>query len=133
MISEQKMDIEKSRKEYYRYLNQIYEEISEFLRSEDGAVNAQKLEMMFEKTASPYVYWVKENQSQSVQREMDPETRDTLLKSLQKKYQLIIQDGKYFINGTLSGEDFKRLNGNMKIAGYRYDSKDRAFVRDVKA
>ena len=133
MISEQKMDIEKSRKEYYRYLNQIYEEISEFLRSEDGAVNAQKLEMMFEKTASPYVYWVKENQSQSVQREMDPETRDTLLKSLQKKYQLIIQDGKYFINGTLSGEDFKRLNGNMKIAGYRYDSKDRAFVTDVKA
>ena len=133
MISEQKMDIEKSRKEYYRYLNQIYEEISEFLRSEDGAVNAQKLEMMFEKTASPYVYWLKENQSQSVQREMDPETRGTLLKSLERKYRLTVDDGKYFINGTLSGEDFKRLNENMKIAGYKYDSKDRAFVRDVKA
>lgn len=133
MISEQKMDIEKSRREYYHYLSQIYEEISEFLRSEDGAVNAQKLEMMFEKTASPYVYWLKENQSQSVQREMDPKARETLLKSLEKKYQLIIQDGKYFIKGILSGEDFKRLNENMKIAGYKYDSKDRAFVTDVKA
>ena len=133
MISEQKMDIEKSRREYYRYLSQIYGEISEFLRSEGGAVNAQKLEMMFEKTASPYVYWLKENQSQSVQREMDPETRGTLLKSLERKYRLTVDDGKYSINGILSGEDFKRLNENMKIAGYRYDSKDRAFVRDVKA
>ena len=132
MISEQKMDIEKSRREYYRYLNQIYEEISEFLRSEDGAVNAQKLEMMFEKTASPYVYWLKENHEPQVQTEMSPEARATLLKSLERKYHLIVEEGEYFIKGILSGEDFKRLNENMKIAGYRYDSKDRAFVRDVK-
>ena len=120
------------RLEYYEYLNTIYEEISEFIRKKDGTLNTQKLEMMFEKTASPYVYWLKENQSQSVQREMDPETRGTLLKSLERKYRLTVDDGKYSINGTLSGEDFKRLNENMKIAGYKYDSKDRAFVRDVK-
>ena len=121
------------RLEYYEYLNTIYEEIAEFIRKKDGTLNTQKLEMMFEKTASPYVYWLKENQSQSVQREMDPKAREALLKSLEKKYQLITQDGKYFIKGILSGEDFKRLNENMKIAGYRYDSKDRAFVTDVKA
>lgn len=120
------------RLEYYEYLNTIYEEIAEFIRKKDGTLNTQKLEMMFEKTASPYVYWLKENQSQSVQREMDPKARETLLKSLEKKYQLIIQDGKYFIKGILSSDDFRRLNENMKIAGYRYDSKDRAFVRDVK-
>lgn len=81
MISEQNIRIDKTRREYYCYLNVIYEEITEFLREEDGAVNAQKLEMMFEKTASPLVYWLKEN---------------------------------------------------MGIAGYRYESGERAFVRDVK-
>ena len=121
------------RLEYYEYLNTIYEEIAEFIRKKDGTLNTQKLEMMFEKTASPYVYWLKENQSQSVQREMDPKARETLLKSLERKYRLTVDDGKYSINRSLSDEDFKRLNENMKIAGYRYDSKDRAFVRDVKA
>ena len=121
------------RLEYYEYLNTIYEEIAEFIRKKDGTLNTQKLEMMFEKTASPYVYWLKENHEQQAQTEMNPEARATLLKSLERKYHLIVEEGKYFIKGILSGEDFKRLNENMKIAGYRYDSNDRAFVRDEKA
>jgi effector-binding domain-containing protein len=100
MISEQKMDIEKSRKDYYRYLNQIYEEISEFLRSEDGAVNAQKLEMMFEKTASPYVYWLKENHEPQAQTEMSPEARATLLKSLERKYHLVVEEANTSSRGS---------------------------------
>ena len=132
MITQIGKEKDRTRKGYYEYLSIVYEEISDFLRDRDGAVNPQKLELMFEKTASPYVYWLKENQERQVQKEMNPEARETLLKSLERKYHLISEDGKYFITGILSSDDFRRLNENMKIAGYRYDSKDRAFVRDVK-
>ena len=132
MITQIGKETDRTRKEYYEYMSIVYEEISDFLRERDGAVNPQKLELMFEKTASPYVYWLKENQERQVQKEMNPEARKTLLKSLERKYHLISEDGKYFITGILSSDDFRRLNENMKIAGYRYDSKDRAFVRDVR-
>ena len=49
--------LDQTRKEYYDYLSEIYGEIATYLKIQDGAVNSQKLELMFEKTASPFVYW----------------------------------------------------------------------------
>ena len=124
--------LDQTRKEYYDYLSEIYGEIATYLKIQDGAVNAQKLELMFEKTASPFVYWNESRSKDAVKQTMSDEARMNLLKGLERKYHLKQSGEKYLITEMLKTEDFRRLSENMKLAGYRYDSKDRAFVRDVK-
>ena len=63
---------------------------------------------------------------------MSDDRKTELLESLVKKYRLKIQGDNYLISERLDTEDFKRLSGNMKLAGYRYEIKARAFVRDVR-
>ena len=124
--------IDETRKEYYDYLSSIYGEIATYLKIQDGSVNSQKLELMFEKTASPFVYWNESRSKDAVKQTMSDEARMNLLKGLERKYHLKQSGEKYLITEMLKTEDFRRLSENMKLAGYRYDSKDRAFVRDVK-
>ena len=124
--------IDVTRKEYYDYLSEIYGEIATYLKIQDGAVNAQKLELMFDKTASPFVYWNESRSRNEARQSISDEKRMSLLKALATKYKLKISEDKFFITLRLETEEFKRLSENMKLAGYRYDSKDRAFVRDVK-
>ena len=124
--------IDVTRKEYYDYLSEIYGEIATYLKIQDGAVNAQKLELMFERTASPFVYWNESRTRNEARQSISDEKRMSLLKALAAKYKLKISEDKFFITSRLETEEFKRLSENMKLAGYRYDSKDRAFVRDVK-
>ena len=124
--------IDEIRKEYYDYLSSIYGEIATYLKIQDGAVNAQKLELMFDKTASPFVYWNESRSRNEARQSISDEKRMSLLKALATKYKLKISEDKFFITLRLETEEFKRLSENMKLAGYRYDSKDRAFVRDVK-
>ncbi len=125
--------IDETRKEYYDYLSSIYGEIATYLKIQDGSVNSQKLELMFEKTASPFVYWNESRSKNAVKQTMSDEARMNLLKGLERKYHLKQSGEKYLITEMLKTEDFRRLSENMKLAGYRYDSKDRAFVRDAKA
>ena len=124
--------IDETRKEYYDYLSSIYGEIASYLKIWDGMVNAQKLELMFEKTASPFVYWNESRSRNDSRQEMSEEKRMSLLKALAAKYKLRASEDKFFTTSRLEREDYERLSENMKLAGYRYDSKDRAFVRDVK-
>ena len=132
MISYKNKETDSTRKEYYEYLNAVYEEIAEFLREKDGAMNPHKLEMMFEKTASPFVYWNEARATNSLKQGMSDDTRTDLMKKLTEKYHLKQSGDKYIITQRLETEDFRRLSENMRIAGFRYESKDRAFVRDVK-
>ena len=125
--------IDETRKEYYDYLSSIYGEIATYLKIQDGSVNSQKLELMFEKTASPFVYWNESRSKNAVKQTMSDEARMNLLKGLERKYHLKQSGEKYLITEMLKTEDFRRLSENMKLAGYRYDSKDRAFVRDANA
>ena len=124
--------IDETRKEYYDYLSSIYGEIATYLKITDGSMNAQKLELMFEKTASPFVYWNESRSRNDSRQEMSEEKRMSLLKALAAKYKLRPSEDKFFTTSRLEREDYERLSENMKLAGYRYDSKDRAFVRDVK-
>ena len=124
--------IDETRKEYYDYLSAIYGEISSYLKIMDGMVNAQKLELMFDKTASPLVYWLESRNRNEGKKTMSDEKRMSLLKALAAKYKLRESEDKFFITLRLETEEFKRLSENMKLVGYRYDSKDKAFVRDVK-
>ena len=124
--------IDSTRKEYYDYLSSIYGEIATYLKIQDGAVNSQKLELMFEKTASPFVYWNESRSRSDSRQSISDEKRMSLLKALAAKYKLKISEDKFLITLRLETEEFKRLSENMKLAGYRYESKDRAFVRDVK-
>ena len=124
--------LDQTRKEYYDYLSSIYGEIATYLKIQDGAVNSQKLELMFEKTASSFVYWNESRSRNETRQSISDEKRMSLLKALATKYKLKISEDKFLITSRLETEEFKRLSENMKLAGYRYESKDRAFVRDVK-
>ena len=118
--------IDETRKEYYDYLSAIYGEIASYLKIQDGTVNSQKLEMMFGKTTSSFVYW---NESR---QEMSEEAKMNMLKGSVRKYRLKEQGEKYLMTEDQDDKAFGRLSENMKLAGYRFDPKDRAFVRDVK-
>jgi hypothetical protein len=124
--------IDETRKEHYDYLSSIYGEIARYLKIQDGSVNSQKLELMFDKTASPFVYWNESRSRSEIRQAISEEKKMSLFKALATKYKLKISEDKFSITSRLETEEFKRLSENMKLAGYRYDSKDRAFVRDVK-
>ena len=124
--------IDETRKEYYDYLSSIYGEIATYLKIQDGSVNSQKLELIFDKTASPFVYWNESRSRSEIRQAISEEKKMSLLKALATKYKLKISEDKFSITSRFETEEFKRLSENMKLAGYRYDSKNRAFVRDAK-
>ena len=111
--------IDDIRKEYYDYLSTIYGEISSYLKITDGMVNSEKLELMFEKTASPFVYWNESRSRNDSRQEMSEEKRMSLLKALAAKYKLRASEDKFFTTSRLEREDYERLSENMKLAGYR--------------
>lgn len=89
---------------------------------------------MFDKTASPFVYWQEAKSREAAAREMGDEKKLTLLKALESKYKLRSSEdrSRFFITSRLENDDFRRLSENMRLVGYRYDAKERAFVRDMK-
>lgn len=126
--------IDTERQRYYDYLNTIYREISEYLKVQDGVINAEKLQLMFDKTASPFVYWLESKSREEAKKEMGDEKRMTLLKALEAKYNLRASEdrNRFFITSRLENDDFRRLSDNMKLVGFHYDAKERAFVRSVE-
>lgn len=114
-------------REYLNYLYDLYEEICDFLIEKRGSINPDALAVMFEKAASPMVYWLKGHPAPSPLTE---EKRLTLLKGITKKYGLIPQGDSYTLGRYLSPEDFSRVSSNMKIAGLHYDRDRKSFVPD---
>ena len=147
--------LDQTRKEYYDYLSSIYGEIATYLKIQDGSVNAQKLELMFEKTASPYVYWREAND-----RERKPEqgkykstataapastgtvgkqvggselTREEIVKlldALKAKYSLQKSGEEFKLTKGLPPEGFETLKKAMMDAGYVYSRDSRSFRKE---
>ena len=142
--------IDETRKEYYDYLSSIYGEIATYLKIQDGAVNAQKLELMFDKTASPLVYWreAKERERKPEQGKDKPasaqapagkqgsasklsgEEAAKLLGALTAKYGLQKSGDEYRLTKGLTPEGFETLRKAMMDAGYAYSRDSRSFRRD---
>lgn len=119
--------IDETRRQYYDYLSTIYGEISSYLKITDGMVNAQKLGLMFEKATSPFVYW-KENHKAAAQQAMPDDKREELLQKLQRKYGLMKIGDAYQMGNYLTDPKFHQLKDSMKLAGYAYNPKEKAFV-----
>ena len=139
--------LDQTRKEYYDYLSEIYGEIATYLKIQDGAVNAQKLELMFEKTASPYVYWREAKDrhgegktnsdaapgssgpvnKQGSGSKLSAEEAAKLLGALKTKYGLQESGEDYRLTKGLPPESFETLSKAMKDAGYVYSRDSRSF------
>ena len=152
--------IDDIRKEYYDYLSTIYGEISSYLKITDGMVNSEKLELMFEKTASPFVYW---REARERERKPEPgqsktasavapvsgqqaakpavkqgeggkltrEERERLLNVLAEKYGLQKSGEDYRLTKGLTSEGFATLRKALKDAGYVYDRDGRSFRKEA--
>ena len=132
----QDAEISQEHEEYFAYLNRIYREISAYLMKNDGFMDPHKLEMFFEKISSPYVFWKEKNGNspsqgnvQNVQQAVEQEERRNLMSALEKKYGLILKDGKYSIKAPLSKTMFSELSRKMKDAGFKYVS-GKGFVEE---
>ena len=150
--------IDDTRKEYYDYLSEIYGEISSYLKITDGMVNAQKLELMFDKTASPLVYWREARErkpdavkakaastavpasgqtsgkpaaDQNGESKLTAEERERLLNVLVEKYGLQKSGEDYRLTKGLTSEGFTTLRNALKDAGYVYDRDSRSFRKEA--
>ncbi len=130
--------------EYMEYLNRHYAMVYDFLKIKDGSVNAEKLRLFFEKMTSPFVYWKQNRTTGEVVQsatgepqhakaddgpvELSEAKRKELLDKLTEKYGLVRKGSSYETTKYLKEGNFNVLRDAMKVAGFHYDSKIRAFV-----
>ena len=112
-------------KGYLEYLQGCYREIYDYIRSMDNAVDHDKLSMFFDKTVSPYKYWLDEHKEP-----MKEENKIGLLDALKKKYALQPTRDGFKTTKYLGPEDFKKLADNMRKCGYEYENRE--FMRVVE-
>lgn len=123
--------------EYYAYLNGLRREITANLMKSDGFVDSHKVDIFFEKIATPYVFWKEEriHTSQVSQEDksvlIEDEERENLLSALEKKYGLVKKNGVYSIKSPLSKTMFTELNRKMKDAGFKYET-GKGFVEVIQ-
>ena len=111
-------------KDYLEYLNNCYKEIHSFLKEKDIGVDHEKLQIFFEKTVTPYKYWLDE---QKVNKDFD---KTGLLDAIKKKYNLVSTKTGFKLPDYLNDkEEFKRLSDNMRMCGYEYSREEQEFVK----
>ena len=103
-------------KEYLDYMQACYKEIWDYIRSKDNTEDHDKMGLFFEKTVSPYKFWLDGHKSAGVVNV------PSLLEALTKKYFLEptkngLKSAKY-----LGKDDFKKLAGKMRECGYEYEN-----------
>lgn len=108
------------KEEYLKYLNQCYRDIFEFLYENEGEVDTAKLYAFFDKTVSPYKYWLDEHKNVAI----DDINTEALLNALKKKYNLEVTKNGFKTTKFLGSDDFKKLADNMRKCGYEYEDKE---------
>jgi hypothetical protein len=124
----QKTEIEEYHKEYYDYLNGLIHEITTYQEENDGNVDSHKVDLFFEKIASPYVFWLEKKKSTTPS--LKQEEKGAYLIALIKKYDLILKgDGAYMPKSKV--QNFTELRSKMSEVGYVYKG-GIGFVPEVK-
>ena len=103
-------------KEYLDYMQACYKQIWDYIRSNDNSVDHDKMGLFWEKSVTPYKFWLDEHKSAEVVN------TPALLEALKKKYFLEptkngLKSAKY-----LGKDDFKKLAGKMRECGYEYEN-----------
>ena len=120
-------------KEYLDYCNERYKQIYSYIKDKDIAVDHDKLRMFFDKSVTPYKYWLDEHRrAELVNKDFD---KTGLLNALKTKYKMTPTKTGIKLPGYLHDrEEFKRLSENMRICGYEYSREEQEFVkREVAA
>jgi hypothetical protein len=113
-------------KGYLEYLQACYKEIFSYIRTQDNAVDHDKMEMFFNKTVSPYKYWLDEHKAEETSRE--DFDREGFLNGLKKKYKMVPTKTGLKLPEYLNDKvEFKHLAGNMRICGFEYNKEDQEF------
>lgn len=68
-------------KEYCEYMDRIYRNIEVFLKKKDQADNTQKLQVFFDKSVRPFIYWLEERQKSSGAAGTKPATQQNFNQS----------------------------------------------------
>ena len=113
--------------EYLDYMNESYSQEYSYLQKKDGKVDPEKLRMFFEKSVSPYKYWLDEHKRAEMAGNVD---KEGMLKALKAKYKMSPTKTGLKLPGYLNDRDeFRRLSENMRICGYEYSREDQEFVK----
>ena len=112
-------------KEYLDYCNESYKQIYSYIKEKDIAVDHDKLSMIYEKTVTPYKYWLDEHKNVA----MDELNAEALLNALKKKYNLEVTKNGFKTTKFLGSDDFKKLAENMRKCGYEYSREEQEFVK----
>ena len=104
------------KKEYLDYMQACYKEIWDYIRSNDNSVDHDKMGLFWEKSVTPYKFWLDEHKSVEVVNV------PSLLEALKKHYFLEptkngLKPKKYF-----EKDVFKELADKMRECGYEYEN-----------
>ena len=113
--------------EYLDYMNESYSQEYAYIQKKDGKVDPDKLRMFFEKSVSPYKYWLDEHKRAEMAGNVD---KEGMLKALKAKYKMSPTKTGLKLPGYLDNRDeFRRLSENMRICGYEYSREEQEFVK----
>ena len=139
MTDQEESQRTQKREQYYEYFYQICSEIDEFIDRKNGPLSHTKKDEMFqlmvEKTLPPLVYWKPEltpEQSDSERTNTLTEGQINHLKALSRKFDLKEENGRYATTHPLSSGEYIKLKESMIGIGFKYDTKTKTFVGEVK-
>jgi len=117
--------------EYLDYLYRLYEDITRYLNKKDKVADALKRQMIFDKVATPYYYWIRETKEKMGGSALKV-NRSALLENAKNKYGLEATKSGLKVSKFLATEEFKALVGVMRACGYEYNREEREFSRVVE-
>ena len=114
--------------EYLDYMNESYRQEYAYIQKKDIAVDHDKLRMFFDKSVTPYKYWLDEHKrAEMAGKDID---KAGMLNALKTKYKLIPTKTGLKLPGYLNDKDeFRRLSENMRMCGYEYSREEQEFVK----
>lgn len=116
--------------EYLDYLYGLYEDITRYLVKKDKVADTAKRQMIFDKVATPYYYWVREAKEKKEGTALKV-NRSALLENAKNKYGLQATKSGLKVSKFLAAEEFTALVGVMRACGYEYNREEREFSRVV--
>ncbi len=116
--------------EYLDYLYGLYEDITRYLNKKDKVADTAKRQMIFDKVATPYYYWVRETKEKKEGSALKINI-SALLENAKNKYGLTATKSGLKVSKFLAAEEFKALVGVMRACGYEYGREEREFSKVV--
>ena len=131
--------IDPTHEAYYKYLDGLYTEITDYMEKTQAYVDKDKFNQFFISVRLPFSVWKAENEKPAEKAEKvspEPSTQqyqeENYINALCRKYSLEKNGEKLFMKKILTRAQFLELKDKLKTQSYKYVDGQKCFMRVSK-